>query len=185
MQNWRKRRNGGRIWRRPADWRGRIVVLGIIGLLGLFAYFRGLDRSLPAIVTGPATVIDGDSLSIAGWQIRLQGIDAPEWEQTCTDASGAAWPCGRSAARELGRLIKGAGLTCKPSDFDRYDRVLATCTLPDGTDVNAWLVRQGWAVAFGRSRHIALAEAEAKAGKRGLWAGTFERPSQWRERHSE
>jgi endonuclease YncB( thermonuclease family) len=182
MRNWRKRQYGRRSRRRLVGWRGRSIVLAIIGLIASLAYFRGLHRGLPAIVAGPATVIDGDSLSIAGWRIRLQGIDAPEWEQTCTDASGAAWACGRSAARELGLLIKGASLTCEPSEFDRYDRVLAVCALPDGTDVNAWLVRQGWAVAFGRSRHIASAEAEAKAAKRGLWAGTFERPSDWRQR---
>jgi endonuclease YncB( thermonuclease family) len=161
------------------------VLLGIVGLLALLAYLRHWDRELPAVIAGPATVIDGDSLSIAGWRIRLQGIDAPEWHQTCTDAGGATWPCGRRAARELGMLIKDASLTCKPSEYDRYDRILAVCTLPEGTELNAWLVRQGWAVAFGQSRHIASAEAEAKAAKRGLWAGTFERPSQWRERHAE
>jgi len=47
------------------------------------------------------------------------------------------------------------------------------------------LVRQGWAVAFGNSPLYASAEAEARKAKRGIWAGTFERPSQWRERQSE
>jgi endonuclease YncB( thermonuclease family) len=73
-------------------------------------------------------------------------------------------------------------LTCKTSDFDQYDRVLAACSLADGTNVNVWLVRQGWAVAFGRSGHYKVAEAEAKAAKRGVWQGTFTRPSDWRER---
>ena len=33
-------------------------------------------------VAGPATVVDGDSLSISGVSIRLFGIDAPEGKQT-------------------------------------------------------------------------------------------------------
>jgi endonuclease YncB( thermonuclease family) len=182
MQHRRTGRYGAGSRRRPVGRPAWVAVLAIIGLLALVAYVRRWDRKLPDVVAGPATVIDGDSIGIAGWRIRLQGIDAPEWEQTCTDAGGADWACGRAAARELGALIRGSSLTCTPRDFDQYDRVLAVCSLPDGTDVNAWLVRQGWAVAFGRSRLIVSAEAEAKAARRGLWAGSFERPSQWRER---
>ncbi len=36
-----------------------------------------------ADVTGPAKVIDGDSLEVAGEQVRLHGIDAPESRQLC------------------------------------------------------------------------------------------------------
>ena len=98
-------------------------------LLAVFAYFQKPDRKLPSVITGQASVIDGDTISIAGTHIRLEGVDAPEWEQTCDDANGAAWPCGRQAARELGTLIKGVTLTCKTSDFDQYDRVLAACSI--------------------------------------------------------
>jgi len=78
------------------------VVLGIVGLLAVFAYFKARDRKLPPVIAGSATVIDGDTISIDGTRIRLQGTDAPEWEQTCDDAKGASWPCGTKAARELG-----------------------------------------------------------------------------------
>src|SRR5207237_1182174 len=54
-----------------------------------------------APVTGRARVVDGDSLEVAGYRIRLFGIDAPEWRQECTDASGASYACGRAAARAL------------------------------------------------------------------------------------
>ena len=181
MANWRRRSNRRRNGR-PVDRRAQVVVLVIVGLLAVFAYFKARDRKLPPVIAGSATVIDGDTISIGGTRIRLEGTDAPEWEQTCDDAKGASWPCGTKAARELGALIKGVTLTCKTSDFDQYDRVLAECSMPDGTNVNVWLVRQGWAVAFGRSRLYTSAEAEAKAAKRGLWQGTFTRPSDWRER---
>ncbi len=52
---------------------------------------------LPAVafadVTGPARVIDGDTIEVAGERIRLHGIDAPESGQRCRrrgSADGAA-----------------------------------------------------------------------------------------------
>ena len=64
-------------------------MLGIVGLLAVFAYFKTRDRKLPPVITGQAAVIDGDTISIGGTRIRLEGTDAPEWEQTCDDANGA------------------------------------------------------------------------------------------------
>jgi len=49
-----------------------------------------------------------------------------------------------------------------------------------GIDVNAAMVRDGYALSFGG---FAREEAEAKAAYRGLWAGEFERPGTWRARH--
>ncbi|MBX9590803.1 MAG: thermonuclease family protein [Hyphomonadaceae bacterium] len=181
MASWRRKDDRRRGRRRPTDRRAQIIVLGIIGLLAVFAYFKARERTLPPVISGTATVVDGDTVSIIGTHIRLKGIDAPEWHQSCADAKGASWPCGRKAARALSDLIRGQSLACKTTGFDQYDRVLAVCALPDGTNVNAWLVRQGWAVAFGRSQPYASAEAEAKSAKRGIWQGAFTRPAQWRE----
>ena len=41
-----------------------------------------------ADTTGPARVIDGDTIVIAGERIRLHGIDAPEMKQTCHTSKG-------------------------------------------------------------------------------------------------
>ena len=71
-------------------------------------------------------------------------------------------------------------LRCQPKAIDRYGRTIATCLLPDGSDVNAWLVREGWAVAYGFTRIYAAEEAEAKTAKRGIWSGSFIYPSEWR-----
>jgi endonuclease YncB( thermonuclease family) len=171
-----------RYGRRRGDTRALIAVVLLLGLIGFYAYRSWTSKPLGPVV-GQARVLDGDSIEISGARIRLQGIDAPEWEQTCADAGGQAWPCGKAAAQELRRHIGARDVTCHPSGFDRYDRMLATCFGPDGSDVNAWLVRRGWALAYGGSRNYRSEQDEAEAAKRGIWAGTFLPPEEWRRRH--
>ena len=57
-----------------------------------------LSHVAQANVTGPATVIDGDTLVVAGERVRLQGIDAPELRQECT-AFGQQWACAAGPRR--------------------------------------------------------------------------------------
>jgi endonuclease YncB( thermonuclease family) len=137
-----------------------------------------LEPGVP--ITGRAWVVDGDTIRLAGISIRLQGIDAPEKTQTCTDSNGRTWLCGEAATRELRDRIRGRDVTCRPRARDRYGRVVATCSLADGSDLNAWLVRGGWAVASGFSKIYVSEEGEAKAAKRGIWAGSFIAPAEWR-----
>lgn len=48
-------------------------------------------------------------------------------------------------------------------------------------DLNAWMVAQGLAIAYRRySTDYVPAEDQAKAAKRGIWAGAFTTPSDWR-----
>ena len=172
---------------RSRGWPGRKLFLALIALACLAGFYAVGGRHLmrPTTtrppVTGAAWIVDGDSIRIGGVSIRLEGIDAPEWDQTCTDSAGRSWACGRAATRELKTRAGGQTLTCQPKVIDRYGRVIATCLLPDGTDVNAWLVREGWAVAYGFSRIYVSEEAEAKSARRGIWRGTFIYPSEWRQ----
>ncbi len=176
---------GGWPRRKPAF----LLVLALACLSGFYAFgHRPAARAraerqqvVPrAPIVGRVWVVDGDSIRIAGVSIRLAGIDAPEWDQTCTDPAGRSWRCGLAAGRRLREHVRGRVLTCRPRARDRYGRTVATCALPDGADVNAWLVRGGWAIASGYSRIYAAEEADAKSEKRGIWAGSFIDPADWR-----
>lgn len=163
---------------------GRLLI-ALLLLLGLIGFYTSRQHSTEprAPLTGRARVLDGDSLEMSGVRIRLAGIDAPEWDQTCLDSNGRPWACGRAAARELKRHISGNRLTCQSDGLDKYRRILAICSAADGSDINAWMVRQGWAVAFGDIGDYRSEQHEAEAARRGMWAGSFLSPAQWRRRH--
>ena len=146
---------------------GRLGVVLAVCLLAFYAYKHWNAPPRTAIV-GKAWVIDGDTIEIAGTRIRLDGIDAPESDQPCTDPQGKPWQCGRAATRELRAHIRSRELTCNARAFDRYRRVLAVCALPDGSDINAWMVRQGWAVAYGFAKVYEFEEAQAQEAERGI-----------------
>ena len=135
------------------------------------------DLPLPGQrLQGKATVFDADTLGIHGQRLRLEGVDAPEFEQTC-GAPGREWPCGQAAIEVLRKRVHGRDIDCSIVGIDRYQRGLARCSV-DGEDLNRWLVRNGWAVRFGDD--YLLEEIAAETGRLGLWRDDFERPSQWR-----
>ena len=129
-------------------------------------------------VRGAFRVLDGDSLELGTQRYRLQGIDAPEFTQTCR-TDGGSWPCGREAARQLRQLINLGGTACIGGEIDKYGRLLVVCRQGE-TDINRQMVLEGWAVSFG---NYEAEERLAHQNGRGVWAGEFERPRDWRELH--
>jgi hypothetical protein len=66
--------------------------------------------------------------------------------------------------------------------LDAYGRTLADCRI-GSEDLNAWMVREGWALAFIRySKTYVPDEAAARGARRGLWSGAFIAPWDWRHR---
>ncbi len=125
-------------------------------------------------------VIDGDTLDVAGGRIRLSGIDAPERKQSCL-RDGLAWDCGQAATETLRGKLKGALLDCVEEDRDRYGRIIATCFLDDGSDLNGWMVERGWAMAYRQySKAYGAVEDDARSAKRGIWAAEVSSPWAWR-----
>ena len=164
------------------------AIIAVAALFGAaLAYQAGYfpetwGNSLPRVSYGlNATTIDGDSLRVGGQEIRLIGIDAPELAQTCGAERGGVWPCGREAHARLRSLISRGAVDCVGTSKDQYGRTLATCSAVGVADIGHAMVRDGYAVNF-LSGGYQSAEAEARAEKRGVWRGTFERQQEWRRR---
>lgn len=160
-------------WRRLLDYGLTAIILGLLILLA-----ARLDRVEKRQAQGAAIINDGDSITLGTERIRMRGIDAPEYTQTCRK-NGADYACGTLARQSLVRLIAGRPVTCSGWQRDRYGRLLGDCKA-GGTDLNRAQVEAGWAVAFG---DYDSEEATARAAKVGIWAGTFDRPQDWRDSH--
>lgn len=132
-------------------------------------------------IIGQATVIDGDTIEIRGQRIRLSGMDAFETRQIWQDDDGNNDRCGRDAAFTLDNLIGRSNVTCEPNG-KHWDRVVAICSV-NGTDLGRFMVRQGHAVDDHRYEPSYLcSEMLARRTGLGAWAGSFERPRDWRAR---
>lgn len=160
--------------RRLADYGLTVIILGLLILLA-----ARLDRGEDRRAEGMAFVNDGDSIRLGGERIRMRGIDAPEYAQTCR-RNGADYACGTLARLSLVRLIAGGPVSCTGWRHDRYGRLLGDCTAANGNNLNRAQVEAGWAVAYG---DFEQEEARARSGKAGIWAGTFDRPRDWRDSH--
>jgi endonuclease YncB( thermonuclease family) len=135
-----------------------------------------------ATITGFARISDGDTITIKGTRIRLNGIDAPETDQVCINKAGKNYTCGIAARDALARLVQRRSVACTGDDVDRYGRLIMTCRVGE-TDLNAAMVAGGWALAFRRYSSIYVGqEKAARAGQAGLWSGAFIAPWDWRQR---
>jgi endonuclease YncB( thermonuclease family) len=154
-------------------------------------------RSYPVVV-GQAGVTDGDTIRMGkatitaegrtiektGVRIRFFGIDAPEKRQVCLDAKGKQYFCGQNATQAVAEIAHNKEMTCYVLDIDRYERLVAVCSVPGIPDMNAELVKRGLAVAY-REYSVDYVDEEeiARAARVGLWAGKFEMPWEWRKAH--
>lgn len=94
-------------------------------------------------ITGPATIHDGDTMRVQNGQtsiaVRLFGIDAEELHE----------PHGKLATDELRAIVGHAIVSCRQVGLS-HARTVAACTLPDGTDIGAEMVRRGAALDCAR-----------------------------------
>ena len=126
-------------------------------------------------------VVDGDTMEIVGFRVRLHGIDAPESHQSCLDSRGKIYRCGMEATAAVSLLAAG-GVSCTvEGETDRYGRKIATCFSAHGTNINKWMVRYGHAVAYRKySMKYVSEEDKARAEGRGIHRGRFIPPWDWR-----
>jgi micrococcal nuclease len=112
-------------------------------------------------------VTDGDTIKVmhdgAPEKIRLAGIDCPEKKQAF----------GTQAKKHTGDLCFQKQVTVIPHGHDRYSRTIADITLPNGKNLNAQLVEDGFAWWYRKyaptDKNLEKLETQARNQKRGLW----------------
>lgn len=135
-------------------------------------------------ITGVAEILDSRTIAIGGQMIRLADIDAPSAGQTC-ERNGASYNCAQEAAWALAERLDRHWVLCIERRRDAQGIALATCYLggQHGIDVNAHMVRRGWAVADPQGgANYTEAENAAQRERLGLWAGAFAHPAEARAR---
>lgn len=136
-------------------------------------------QNFPAI-TGSVRVVNGDTLMMNGYYIRLYGIDAPESDQTCANRTGRSYHCGRVAATWLRDWLMDNQVECHIMQQDKNGNMVGTCSLGQ-YDIGAALVNAGWAVAYTKYTDIYMPyQQEAMKRRDGLWQGKFYMPADWR-----
>lgn len=135
-------------------------------------------------------VYDGDTILVrpqgqSRWQqIRLYGIDAPEYDPPSVQRMGYA------SFEEVYTTTLGRDVTIKPVIRDFYGRIVAEVYLADGTMLQTHMLDQGLAwvyrqYVYGARRYDFLdREAAARAARKGLWVDQNPTPPWvWRKAH--
>ena len=144
--------------------------------LHLSGDMRALIAALLLAMAGPSlateiVVTDGDTFQLDRTIYRLDGIDAPEIDQTCLDQRGDVWPCGVTARDRLSAYIGNRAVRCEdkgPDPVYKHRRIGICSIESEATTLNEWLVREGWAIKFEpyAKGRFAAEEADARVNRR-------------------
>lgn len=161
-----------------------ILILGI-GFLTEFLGLNDFSNDEQSTLLNPGTyevvnIEDGDTLTVnmngVEERVRFIGVDTPE----VRDPRKPVQCFGRAASEFTKNLIgnKMVRLEADPENTnrDRYDRLLRYIYLPDGTFVNAEIIRQGYGFAytnfpFTKKDEFKELEDQAMDQNLGLWGG--------------
>ena len=169
--------------------RKAIILIIIYSIFFILTYNDVRSEQIKEI-SGNAQIIDGDTIKINSKKIRLYGIDAPEFKQTCKKTFLTIifftftkdYPCGKISTENLKKKINNNIITCKILDTDRYKRLIGEC-FKRNLNLNSWLVSNGHAVAYRKySKKYISYEINAKNNKLGIWQGKFEMPWEYRRK---
>ena len=119
--------------------------------------------------SGVPHVVDGNTIIINFQNIRLHGIEAPNAEQLC-EIDGESWLCGWEATNALAHIVGRHWVSCRQNRLNEGGVVDATCFAGNVLNINAWMVRNGWATAQNQTntRFLQL-ETLARQEQIGIW----------------
>lgn len=115
-------------------------------------------------------VIDGDTIAIDNFKIRLSGIDAPEKDECYY----------KEAKEEVTKLLANQTIYLErdKTNIDKYNRLLRYVYL-DGANINSHLVQEGFAKVYDkykddtkRYEELKAKESIAVQNKLGVWGCT-------------
>jgi len=132
-----------------------------------------------------AIVRDGDTIQLGDVTYRLDGVDAPEFDQICINDQADPWSCGVEARDQLAKLIAGRNVHCDDLGPDKLfrKRHAGVCMVEgDSTSLNQQVAQIGLAISVEPSLKVHAEDdaAKAQADKRGLWKGCFVAPQEFR-----
>jgi endonuclease YncB( thermonuclease family) len=124
------------------------------------------DAAIVSEIVGVATISDGDTIRIGERRIAFDGIASPRERAMCGETNA-----NRAATDALRSLVRSNEVRCAISDLpDDQGRDVARCRVGD-TDLNEYMVSNGWARDVPAHSNGAYADEEAAAREagRGVW----------------
>lgn len=162
----------------------RIIVFSLFALFFILAVFftagivAGQNQPVGPGLYPVVSVVDGDTIKVRMGNkveiVRLLGIDTPEIK----DPRKQVQCFGLSASKKMGELVSGGTVRLEDDktqgDRDKYKRLLRYVFLPDGVNVNAVMVKEGYAFSYRQYPTRMLSElnryeSDARDNNRGLW----------------
>ncbi len=117
---------------------------------------------------GAYTIFSGDTMEYQGERIHLKGVMAPG-----DDAPYAV--VSEKALQTL--IVMNCPVKCFVSDRTKDGEAVAVCYGGDESDINAAMVREGYAKADPAYPDYRALEEQAKAEKLGIWSDTPPQPT--------
>jgi endonuclease YncB( thermonuclease family) len=153
-------------------------------LFPIFSLLGAILLATPSLAAN-AIIRDGDTIQLGDVTYRLDGIDAPEFDQICIDDHADPWSCGIDARDQLTKLIGGRDVHCDDLGPDKLfrKRHVGVCTVQgDSTSLNQQIAQMGLAITIESALKVHAKDdaAKAQADKRGLWKGCFVAPQEFR-----
>lgn len=146
------------------------MILKLSRLFVLLLLFIALPACADEFKAKVISVVDGDSLVVLHDNVKekviFYGIDCPEMKQDY----------GPQARKFTDQCCYGKTVTIDKRGCDRNGRTIGVVYLPDGTDLNQELVRQGlawWSDKYAPDdKTLKQFHNTAKQAKLGLWAAS-------------
>ena len=140
-----------------------LVIVGIAVAIFFAVKYHLQPAAAADLIVGPAYTIDGDTIVINNIHIRLQGLDSEEMSMTN----------GPRSRTEMVDIIGDQIVRCVPDGTRSYERIVASCYLPDGVDIAQALIRRDWALDCAHFSHGRYRADEPAGVRQKLYQATY------------